>query len=59
MVIQAAVAALLAKHGAGTDIVLGTPVAGRTDETLDDLVGFFVDTPALRADLSGDPSFGE
>ncbi|MFJ3517039.1 amino acid adenylation domain-containing protein [Streptomyces sp. NPDC090131] len=59
MVVHAAVAAVLHRLGAGEDIVLGSPVAGRTDSALDDLVGFFVNTVVLRADLSGDPSFTE
>ncbi len=59
MTLLAAFDALLARVANVEDVVVGTPIAGRTRRELEGLIGFFVNTLALRTDLAGDPSFAE
>lgn len=59
MTVLAAFQAVLARHSGSPDICVGAPVAQRDREEWEPVVGFFVNTLALRADLSGDPTFAE
>jgi amino acid adenylation domain-containing protein/non-ribosomal peptide synthase protein (TIGR01720 family) len=59
MVLLAGIQVVLSRWSGQTDIVVGTPTAGRTHPKTEELVGFFVNLLALRTDLSGAPSFRE
>src|SRR5580693_3120187 len=57
MVLVAAFQMVLSRWSGQQDIVIGTPIAGRTHRQVENLIGFFVNMLALRTDVSGDPSF--
>ncbi|MFF0501971.1 condensation domain-containing protein, partial [Nocardia aobensis] len=59
MVVHAAFAALLARLSGTSDISIGTPVAGRGERELDDLIGMFVNTLVLRTEVDPGESFTE
>jgi amino acid adenylation domain-containing protein len=59
MVTHAALDLLLSRWSGQEDLVVGSPIAGRTQVGTEGLIGFFVNTLALRIDLSGDPTFRE
>jgi amino acid adenylation domain-containing protein len=59
MTLLAAFQVLLLRHSGQEDIVVGSPVAGRSRSDIEGLIGFFANTLVLRTDLSGDPTFRE
>ena len=59
MTLLAAFQTLLSRLSGQEDIVVGTAIANRTRGEVEGLIGFFVNTLALRTDLTGDPTFRE
>ncbi|MFE1593317.1 amino acid adenylation domain-containing protein [Nocardia sp. NPDC058705] len=59
MVVHAVLAALLARISGSTDIAIGTPISGRGEPELDDLVGMFVNTLTLRTQVDPQRGFDE
>ncbi|WP_153349208.1 non-ribosomal peptide synthetase, partial [Nocardia aurantia] len=59
MAAHAALALLLSRLSGETDIAIGTPVAGRGERALDDLIGMFVNTLVLRTEVDGGVGFGD
>ncbi|MFN8439524.1 MAG: amino acid adenylation domain-containing protein [Caldilineaceae bacterium] len=57
MTLLAAFAVLLARHSAQDDLVIGSPIANRTSHEVEPLIGFFVNTLALRVKLHENPRF--
>ncbi|HEX8558226.1 MAG TPA: amino acid adenylation domain-containing protein, partial [Pyrinomonadaceae bacterium] len=59
MTLLAAFQTLLMRYTGQEDVIVGSPIAGRNRAEVEPLIGFFVNTLAMRTDLSGDPSFKE
>src|SRR6185295_11704675 len=57
MTLLGAFKVLLGRYGGSDDVVVGSPIAGRTRREVEELIGLFLNTLVLRTDLSGDPSF--
>lgn len=57
MIYLAAFAALLARQAGQEEVVIGSPTAGRPEPATEPLIGFFVNTLALRLSLEGQPTF--
>jgi amino acid adenylation domain-containing protein len=59
MTLLAGFSALLSRYSGQDEVVVGTPIAGRTRSEVEGLIGFFINTLALRTDMSGEPTFRE
>ncbi|MCC8378600.1 non-ribosomal peptide synthetase [Xenorhabdus sp. PB30.3] len=59
MFLETAFAVLLSRYSNEKDILVGTPLAGRTHHDIEPLIGFFVNSLVIRTDLSGQPTFSE
>ncbi len=57
MAIAAAFATILSRLSGQRDIVIGTPIAGRNHYLLENMIGFFINTLAIRVNLAGEPTF--
>ncbi|HEV7668113.1 MAG TPA: condensation domain-containing protein [Thermoanaerobaculia bacterium] len=57
MVLLAVFSLVLGRHAGQEDFAIGSPIAGRGRPELEGLIGFFLNSLALRADLSGNPTF--
>ncbi|OBP13476.1 hypothetical protein A5320_18170 [Rheinheimera sp. SA_1] len=59
MLLETAFSVLLSRYSNSTDIVVGTPIAGRIHQDLEHLIGLFVNSVVLRTNLSGNPQFSQ
>ncbi|HEX8276240.1 MAG TPA: condensation domain-containing protein, partial [Longimicrobiaceae bacterium] len=59
MAVLAAMSALFGRYTGEDEVVIGSPIANRTRPELEDVVGLFANTLAVRTDMSGDPTFRE